>query len=186
MKILNHIQNERGTTVAEFAMVALLFFTLIFGIIEFGRLLYTHNALTDATRRGARFATLHRGVSDADKLAVKNEVVYGSRATYNDKGEATSPPLINGLDTTMVKVEFEGVDLDGDPATPGKTNFGTNLGTTTVKIENYAFNLNIPVIGRQLILPAYSSTLTAESAGELPGNINAAPPPPPPPPPPAP
>jgi Flp pilus assembly protein TadG len=182
VKSLNNNQNERGTTVAEFAMVALLFFTLIFGIIEFGRLLYTHNALTDATRRGARFAALHRGISEADKQAVRNEVVYGPKGTYDGSGNPTSPPLINGLDTTMVEVEFEGVDLDGDPATPGKTNFGTNLGTTTVKIENYAFNLNIPVIGRQLILPAYSSTLTAESAGELPGNINAPAPPPPPPP----
>jgi Flp pilus assembly protein TadG len=173
VKILNHKQNERGTTVAEFAMVALLFFTLIFGIIEFGRLLYTHNALTDATRRGARFAVLHKGVSDADKQAVKNEVVYGPKGTYDGKGNPTSPPLINGLDTTMVDVEFEGVDLDGNPATPEKTNFGTNLGNATVKIENYTFNLNIPVIGRALTLPAYSTTLTAESAGELPGNIAA-------------
>src|SRR5688572_31322715 len=56
MKRIRDRQNERGTSVAEFAVVALLFFTLIFGIIEFGRLLYTHNALTDATRRGARCA----------------------------------------------------------------------------------------------------------------------------------
>jgi Flp pilus assembly protein TadG len=171
VKTLNHRHNEKGATVAEFAVVALLFFTLIFAIIEFGRLLYTHNALTDATRRGARYAVLHNGLTDDDKMAVKNFVVYGPNATFDPDGTPTSPPLINDLTTDMVDVEFEGVDLDGDPDTPGTTNFGSNLGTATVKIENYQFNLSIPVVGRQLTLPEYSTTLTAESAGEEPADI---------------
>lgn len=168
MKSFNHRQNERGTTIAEFAVVALLFFTIIFGIIEFGRLLYTHNALTDATRRGARFASLHDGESEA---AVINEVVYGSKATYDEDGKPTSAPIINGLTTDMVKVNYVGVPLD--PSGETTTGYGTNLGTATVKIEGYTFDLLIPVIGRQLTLPAYSTTLTAESAGKTIDNINA-------------
>src|SRR5688572_23484174 len=104
-------------------MVALLFFTMIFGIIEFGRLLYTHNALTDATRRGARFAVLHQGMDENDELAVKNFVVYGPGVTFDGEGNPSKPPMIHNLTTNMVEVEFEGVDLDGDPATPGTTNF---------------------------------------------------------------
>ena len=50
---------ERGTTMAEFAIISVVFFMIIFGIIEFGRLFYIHNALTDAARRGARYAVLH-------------------------------------------------------------------------------------------------------------------------------
>ena len=53
-------KNERGTSMAEFAVVATFFFMLIFGVIEFGRLLYTHNALTDAARRGVRYAIIHQ------------------------------------------------------------------------------------------------------------------------------
>src|ERR1044072_6821398 len=49
----------RGTAMAEFVVIAAVFFMIVFGIIEFGRLLYTHNALTDAARRGARYAVLH-------------------------------------------------------------------------------------------------------------------------------
>ena len=171
MKTLNHRHNERGATVAEFAMVALLFFTMIFGIIEFGRLLYTHNALTDATRRGARYAVLHQGLDENDELAVKNFVVYGPGVTFDADGNPSKPPMIHNLTTDMVEVDFEGVDLDGNPATPGATNFGTNLGTATVKIENYQFNLSIPVVGRVLTLPEYTTTLTAESAGEEPTDI---------------
>ena len=170
---MNHRKNERGTTAAEFAMVALLFFILIFGIIEFGRLLYTHNALTDATRRGARYASLHRGLDEGDKQAVRNEVVYGSRGTYDDDGNPTSPPLIAGLTTDMVEVDFVGVPLNEEGTE--MSNYGTNLGTTTVRIENYSYNLLIPLIGRQLTLPSYSTTLTAESAGEEPSPIPVAP-----------
>ena len=168
MKSFDRRKTERGTTIAEFAVVALLFFTIIFGIIEFGRLLYTHNALTDATRRGARFASLHDGTSEA---AVKNEVVYGSKATYDEEGNPTSSPVINGLTTDMVQVTYLGVPLDATGETT--TNYGTNLGTATVKIDGYTFDLLIPIIGRRLTLPAYSTTLTAESAGLPIANINA-------------
>src|SRR5262245_10407940 len=108
MKHLDARQGERGTSVAEFAVVALIFFTMIFAIIEFGRMLYTHNALADATRRGARFAVLHPGT---DGAAVKNEVVYGSNLTVDKDGNVTSPPLIAGLTTDMVDVTYEGEDL---------------------------------------------------------------------------
>jgi hypothetical protein len=171
MKHAYNRQSERGSSIAELAVVALLFFMMIFGIIEFGRLLYTHNALADATRRGARFAVLHPGITDADKLAVKREVVYGSKATFDEDGMTASSPLINGLTVDMVEVTFEGEDLDGDPDTP-PTSFGSNLGSATVKIVGYSFNLGIPVIGRALSMPDYVTTLSAECAGEIPGDID--------------
>jgi Flp pilus assembly protein TadG len=169
MKQFHNRHDERGTTVAEFAMVALLFFTLIFGIIEFGRMLYTHNALADATRRGARFAVLH---PKTDATAVKNMVVYGANGTFDTLGNPTSPPLISGLTTTMVDVTYEGEDLDGDPDTE-PSSFGSNLGTATVKIVGYSFNLSIPVIARAVPMGDYSTTLSAESAGEIPADITA-------------
>jgi len=162
-------RGERGTSVAEFAMVAMLFFTLIFGIIEFGRMLYTHNALADATRRGARYAVLHPGT---DATAVKNQVVYGSNATFDKDGNPTSPPLIAGLTADMVDVTYEGEDTDGDPDTP-PTSFGSNLGTATVKINGYSFNLSIPLVGRSVPMGDYATSLSAESAGEIPADITA-------------
>ena len=167
MKALNHKHNERGTTVAEFAMVALLFFTMIFAIIEFGRLIYTHNALTDATRRGARYAVLHHGATESDKQAVRNYVVYGPNGTFDVDGNPTSPPTIGGLTTDMVIVDFDGVNNAGQLLP-----FGSNIGSATVKIENYEFSLNIPLVGRALTLPAYTTTSMAECAGEIPDPID--------------
>jgi Flp pilus assembly protein TadG len=159
--------NERGTTMAEFALIASVFFMIVFGIIEFGRMLYTHNALTDATRRGARYAALHR---EAKITCVKNVVIYGESAVNPSTCAATGPALINGLAITNVSVAYQGADDDNDPNTP-PTSYGSNLGTATVTISNYTFNLSIPFARQTLTMPAYTTTLTAESAGEEPSPI---------------
>ena len=154
--------SERGSTVVEMAMAAMVFFVMIFGIIEFGRLLYTHNALTDAARRGARYAVLH----PENAPCVEEVVVYGESNINPNTCAATGPALINGLTTTNVIVTYTGADLDGNPDSPNP--WGTNLGTATVTIEDYTFDLSIPLIGRTLNMPEYSTTLPSESAGREP------------------
>jgi Flp pilus assembly protein TadG len=162
-------RKERGATMAEFAVIASVFFMIIFGIIEFGRLLYTHNALTDASRRGARYAVLH----GEDKITcVKNVVVYGE--TRVDPSTCavigTPDPLINNLGIGNVVVTYEGADADNNPATP-PTAFGMNLGTATVSIQNYSFTLAIPFVGKTFTMGAYTTTLTSESAGTEPSPL---------------
>lgn len=158
---------------AELTIVALVFFMVIIGIIEFGRLLYTHNALTDATRRGARYAVLH---SSASTTCVTRVVVYGEA---NIDPNTCAPlsgakPLINGLTEANVNVVYQGADLDNNPSTP-PTAFGMNLGSATVSIgppaTSYQFTLSIPLFRKQLTMPVYSTTLTSESAGTAPADL---------------
>jgi Flp pilus assembly protein TadG len=47
-------KNDRGATIVEFAIVLPVFLLLIFGIIDFGLLIYNKQILTNATREGAR------------------------------------------------------------------------------------------------------------------------------------
>jgi hypothetical protein len=47
---------QRGVAAVEFALVSLLFFVIVFAIIEFVRIMYMYNALADATRVAARAA----------------------------------------------------------------------------------------------------------------------------------
>ena len=145
---------------AEFTIVAGLFFTMLIGIIEFSRLLYTHNALTDAARRGARYAALHA----KDAPCVANVVAYGEANIDPATCTPNGSPLINGLTEANVNVVWQGADLDNDPSTP-PTGYGTNLGTATVTITNCQFNLSIPFFHQTLTMPAYTSTATAEAAG---------------------
>jgi len=49
---------QSGATVVEFAITTALFFSLLLGITDFGRMLFTWNAAAEATRWGARAAVV--------------------------------------------------------------------------------------------------------------------------------
>jgi Flp pilus assembly protein TadG len=51
-------RSQQGTYIIEFALVAVLFFTVLLGIMDFGRLLFTWNAAAEATRVGARVSVV--------------------------------------------------------------------------------------------------------------------------------
>lgn len=138
--------NERGTTLVEFAIGVTVFLTSMFAVVEFGRALWTHNALADAARRGARYATLH---SAADIEQVKNVVVFGDPA-------GGSQPLVPNLSTTNVAVNY--------------SNFALNKGTVTVSVTNYEFQFVLPLVSTGITMPGYSTTLTGESVGWIPAN----------------
>ena len=83
-----------GAAAVEFAVVAPLFFLLIFGMIEFGRMVMIQQVITNASREGARKAVLD-GATATD---VKNGVV-----TYMANGGVaitTSNVTINPTDPT--------------------------------------------------------------------------------------
>ena len=148
MRLKSSNKGERGAALVEFAIAGLVFMTAVFAVIEFGRLLWTHNALTDAARRGARYA-VNQGAGGADDA--KRVAVYGTT------GDGASP-LVYGLSPSNVKVEHS----------PG---FNVGEGTVTVSIEGYDFNFVVPLAGTTIRMPAYRTTLTGESAGRVPGNI---------------
>lgn len=53
-KCARRLSNQKGASLVEFAIIAPLFFLIIFGIIEFGILIYDKAMLTNASREGAR------------------------------------------------------------------------------------------------------------------------------------
>ena len=138
---------ERGATLVEFAIALTVFLTAMFAVMEFGRALWVHNALTDAARRGARYAVLH---SSADMGAVKNVVVYGDPA-------GGSQSVVPNLTTANVTVTY--------------SDFALNKGTATVSVTGYQFQFVVPLIGTTITMPSYTTTLTGENAGFIPDNI---------------
>lgn len=142
----NTNSSERGAALVELAIAITVFLTSMFAVIEFGRALWVHNALADAARRGARYATLNPSSSAAN---VKNVVVYGDPA-------GGTQPVVNNLATSNVNVAYSG--------------FGLNDGTVSVSITNYQFNFVLPLLVTSISMPSYSTTLTAESAGLIPVN----------------
>ena len=86
-------RNRRGAAVVEFAMVAPLLFLLIFGLIEFGRVVMVQQVLTNGAREGARVGVL----DDSTKTDVQNTVnTYLSAAMITGATVTVTPdPLSN-------------------------------------------------------------------------------------------
>lgn len=51
-------RRQQGAAAVEFALVAIVFFILLLGVVEMGRVLFTWNAAAEATRYGARVAAV--------------------------------------------------------------------------------------------------------------------------------
>ena len=105
MKISKLLKNQDGVSAVEFAIVLPLFVVLIFGIIEFGVIMYNKAIITNASREGARFAILFD--SDVhDDLAIANKVKEHLKFDPNDNssilinlGGTPAPPTISVLPT---------------------------------------------------------------------------------------
>jgi hypothetical protein len=67
---------QRGVAALEFALVAIIFFTLFFGIVELSRAMYICNTLQEVTRRAAAMAA-NTDFSDAAAMQqVRNRAIF--------------------------------------------------------------------------------------------------------------
>jgi len=72
------LRREDGAAAVEFAIVSILLFTIVFGIIQYGIFFERYNALVSSARDGARVAAV-RG----SQAAAKAEVVSATPFTIN-------------------------------------------------------------------------------------------------------
>lgn len=150
-------RSMRGVYVVEFAVIGLLLFILLFAILEFGRLYFTVNALNETVRRGARLAAV---------CDISDPVIL-RRAIYNAATDAGASSLIGDLETADLTLTY----LDESGATVVNPNDLASLNGfiavryVQLRVENFTFNLMIPVLGGTITLPDFSSTLPRESLG---------------------
>ena len=87
--------SQRGVAAVEFAIIALLLFTLLFGILEFGRLLYVFNSVQEVTRRTAREAVVRWAVENVtEEDEIKRLALFGA-TTNLPAGAEITPANIN-------------------------------------------------------------------------------------------
>lgn len=92
------VRNRQGSSTVEIALAAPIIFTLLFGIIEFGRAYWTRTALQFAAEESGRYAMAHR---TASTTAIKNYF------TSN----------LSGVDKNTVTVQVTSQTVDGVPYT---------------------------------------------------------------------
>ena len=150
------IRNNQGQSLVEMALVCMIFFFLLFGILEFGRALYTYNTIVQNTRAAARWAVVNvLDNSDvADIAKTKNVVLYG-----NPTGSGT--PLLIGMTAAMVNVSVN--PLEVDTSTPPKP-ISQKI---SVSVSGYPFQFIIP-LAPNITIPAFETSLYTESRGIIP------------------
>ena len=78
-------RRRRGAAVVEFAIVVPIFVLLVFGMIEFGRMVMVHQLLVGAAREGARQAIVNGATAVDVEQTVRNYLT----ATSIDGQEAS-------------------------------------------------------------------------------------------------
>ncbi len=134
-------RNQQGAAAVEFALIAMVFFILLIGVVEMGRILFTWNAATEATRYGARVAV----VCDIDQAGVHEVVVSRMQR------------IMPNLPANKVLVEYFSHDYYScnDTTTPCRW--------VRVSIQGFQMMTYIPAVGTTLTLPNFYTTLPRES-----------------------
>ncbi len=131
---------QRGAAAVEFAIVAMLFLTILVGIMEFGRWLFTLNSVAEATRLGARVAV----VCDLNDTAIK----------------ARMRTIAPNLTDAMIGVNYQPAGCTVGGATPcNRVRVGVGSG---VGASDYQINLLFP-FSFTVTIPSFTTTLPAES-----------------------
>lgn len=171
-----HAHPQRGVASVEFALIAVMFFTLLFGIIEFGRLLFSINSVQEVTRRAAREQTV-RWVTD--RTAVQREAVLRP-------GSGGNFPGIPDVDDTKVQLGFyntysdavsgtNSIEAVSDPLENfnncywSETNCIRFIRATLTEADGLPvrFNSIVPFMPDSFVLPRSTVIMPAEALGLL-------------------
>ena len=123
-------RNRRAAAAVEFAVVAPLFFLLVFGKIEYGRMVMVQQILTNASREGARRAVLDGATTSNVTDTVASYLASGSitGATITVSPNPPSNAKYGDPVTVTVSVPFNQVSWLPSPMFLG----GKTLTATTV------------------------------------------------------
>lgn len=123
-------KNRQAAAAVEFAVVAPLFFLLVLGMIEYGRMVMVQQVLTNASREGARRAVLDGATTSNVISTVSSYLASGSitGATITVSPNPPSSASYGAPVTVTVSIPFHQVSWLPSPMFLG----GRTLTATTV------------------------------------------------------
>jgi len=129
-------QKRRGAAAVEFAIVAPVFLLLIFGLIEFGRLVMVQQVITNASREGARAGVLD-GATTANVQSVVQDYLQTAAISGATVTVTPTPPSSAGFGqpvTVKVAIAFDSVSW---MPSPFLLKDATMTSTTVMRRESY-------------------------------------------------
>ena len=149
-------RRERGTSTVEFALVAAVLFTMIFGVFEVGRGYYVYSMLDEVSRRGARLAA----------VCPINDAAVPQLAVFNAAGDTAESFLVKGLTPGHVVIDY----LDANNAVvtnPTEPAGFLRIRYVRARVVNFVYQVNVPFIAglANITMPEFMSILPRESLG---------------------
>lgn len=112
------LRDERGAAAVEFGLVAVILFTLLFGILQFSIWFWSWQTAAHAAREASRVAAVSPCAS-ADITAAGTDALVGAPATNTPTVRVTKTSPVKVGDDITVQVEFTTVDLGFFPGFDG-------------------------------------------------------------------
>lgn len=177
--------SQGGTAAVEFTLLALFFFTLVFGVLEVARLLYVYNTLQEVTRRAAA-AAVHVYPTDTDGVAsLKQHAIF-----RDSPGELVLAPPITD---SYIRLSYLNYDLSTIPQSDWPASAAKNRSIcmknpnasncirfvqvqvcdpgTTDTCNAVKSQMLFPLIDLPVLLHKATTIATAESLGYTPGAL---------------
>jgi Flp pilus assembly protein TadG len=129
------VKHSRGAVSVEFALVSIVFIGLTVAVMEFGRVMFLYNNLVEATRMGARVATV---CSTSAESVVKAKMI----SMASNIGLAASDISIVYPTNSCSAADCDGV---------------------TVSIGAFVVPLSIPFVNLRFPLPPATTSVPSES-----------------------
>ncbi|HEU4672187.1 MAG TPA: TadE/TadG family type IV pilus assembly protein [Candidatus Limnocylindrales bacterium] len=142
----SHARYSRGQALTEFALVAPLFFLMLFAIIEGGRFVFYYEVLNNATREGARYAI----VNGANTIGCSTGPPLPGTSSCDPTGQDVIDRVRSSA-FAMPAAAINVVPTWHDPAT-------NRRGSTITVVASYTYSSLIPIV------PLPPITVQAESS----------------------
>jgi len=154
---------EKGSAMVEFALTVSLFLVMLFGIVDFGRALYTYHFLSNAAREATRYAAVRGSTCSDDGSCATSNSASGAAgpttlADIKDYVKSITPP---GIGSSQITTTACGIDGGGECADSTPTYCATTVNepgcTVQVKVS-YPFGFLVPLV--------HSVSITLSSTSE--------------------
>ncbi|MCS0628019.1 pilus assembly protein [Telluria mixta] len=109
---------QTGATTVEFALVMLMFLMVVFGIMDFARLLYTWNTANEVSREGARYAVVCADPSSNSRVLARMQALMPD-ITASNITVAWEPAGCNAANCEAVTVSLTGLNFRWVSPLPG-------------------------------------------------------------------
>lgn len=144
-------RRDRGQALVEVALVAPLFFALLFGLIDLGRVIWAVDVVGGAAREGARYASVHHGTPGATVRVTKDEIKAHALGFVVAGGTSTAATVCFSPVTIASQTQGCSGDTDASASARG--------GLVTVRVETHVPVFLGAIFGRDTFTVSGESTV---------------------------